>query len=355
MTEQADLHVVVVVDSDAFGGAEVYARRLLRHLPAWCRRSLVVSEPVARHFGEPGLVDHLVVVDLHRHRDRAPAVAEAVAALDPDVVHVHLVDPASNLAVLTAAVGVAPTVATLHLQGTPPESAFPAVDYAIAPSATIAEQLRDLGVPEEWVVRVRHGIEIPDAPVEVVDRTPVTIGTVARLTEQKGLDLLLDAVRVLHDEDRALRLVIGGEGRDRESLQERATGLPVTFLGHCDDVPGLLRTLDVFCLPSRREALSLALLEAVAHGLPCVSADVGDTREALEGAVLIVPVDDRPALAAALRRLLDDVELRRTLGATARRRAEADLDVTLMAERTAEVLRRAAFSRAARRRGSVHA
>lgn len=348
-----DLRVTAVVDSDAFGGAEVYARRLLRHMPAWCRRSLIVSEPVAEHFAEPGLVERLETVPLYRHRDAAPAVTELLADIAPDVAHVHLVDPASNCAVLQAAVDQVPTAATLHLQGMPPEKLFPPVDCGIGPSATIATQLRYLGVPPDCVVRIRHGIEIPEQPVDIRDRTPVTIGAVARLTEQKGLDLLIDAVRDLHDEGYALELLLAGEGRDRNALQERASGLPVRFLGHQADVPAVLRTLDVFCLPSRREALSLALLEAVAYGLPCVSTDVGDTREALDGAVVVVPPEDRLALVAALRKLLDDPGLRRDLGAAARRLAEADLDVTLMAERTADVLRAASVSRVDRRRGSA--
>ena len=175
----------------------------------------------------------------------------------------------------------------------------------------------------------------------------------ARLTEQKGLDVLIEAIRELRAHGRPVEAVIAGEGRDRRALEERAYGLPVRFVGHCDDVPAFLRSLDVFCLPSRREALSLALLEAVAHGLPCVSTDVGDTREALDGVVSIVPPDDRGALVSACERLLDDVALRRELGAAARRRAIADLDAARMADRSAEVLRAAALSRSPRPRAAA--
>ncbi|MCG5434123.1 glycosyltransferase family 4 protein [Mycobacterium sp. MYCO198283] len=340
----APLHLAIVVDSDAFGGAEVYAQRLVCWLPQHIRRTVIVAEPVAEHFG-----GERRVVPLHRHRAHAPAVANLLAELRPDVVQVNLVDPASNLAALDAAVAAAPTVATLHLQGTPPQRAFPAADFAVAPSATIAAQLRDLGMPADRVVRIRHGVELPPAAVKPRHRTPVVIGTVARLTPQKGLDLLIDAVSRLTGRGYRIELRIAGAGRDADALRERARGLPVTFTGLCRDVPAFLRDLDVFCLPSRREALSLSLLEAVSHGLPCVSSDVGDTAEALTGAALIVPPEDVGALTDALRSLLDDPARRADLGARARERALAELDVRRWAQDWAAVLHRAAVSRAARR------
>lgn len=357
MSGSVDLRLAVVVDSDAFGGAEVYARNLLRWLPRRWRRCLVVAEPVAEHFAEPGMVDEVAVVPLYRHRAAAPEVARALARFAPDVVQVNLVDPASNLACLTAAVKATATVATLHLQGTPPPKRLPAVSRAIAPSAAIAAQLRgDLRLPVSRVVRIRHGVEIPDsAECAVPDRAPadgqLVVGVVARLTEQKGLDLLLDVTRDLIEDGWRFRVVIAGAGRDKAALRRRAAGLPVRFLGLCHDVPGLLRGVHVFCLPSRREALSLALLEAAAHGLPCVTTAVGDTWEALEGAALIVEPDNRAALAGALRRVLSDPTMRSELGRLARMRAVRDFDVRLMAACTADVLRTAAVSGAARRSG----
>jgi glycosyltransferase involved in cell wall biosynthesis len=335
------LRVAVVVDSDTFGGAEAYARNLLRWLPAWCHRALVVSEPVAGHFA--GTADDVTVVPLSRYRESAPAVAEALSRVTPDVVQVNLADPASNLAGLDAAVSVAPTVATLHLHGTPPDRPFPLVSSAIAPSAPIAAQLAALGVPPPRVVRMRHGVELP---AQVTRHHPgdasVTIGAVAQLIRQKGLDLLLESVRRLTAEGLPLRALIAGEGEDEMALREQADGLPVHFAGFCRDVPAFLRRLDVFCLPSRHEGLSLALLEAAAHGLPCVTTAVGDTTEALGGAALIVEPENATALTAALRHLVDVPPLRRDMGVRARARATREFDVRMMASRTSAVLSQAA-------------
>lgn len=337
-----------MVDSDAFGGAEVWTGRVLAHLPADVRASVVVTGPVAGRLAVPDGVER-VVVPLARHRERSPEVAAALAALSPDVVHVNLVDPGSNRAALRAALDRAPTVVALHLHGAAPRPALTA-EYgapaaAIAPSAVIAAQLTELGAAPERVVRVRHGVPLPATPARPPGRSPLTLGAVGRLTPQKGLDLLLAAAARLHRRGRPLRVVVAGEGRAEAALRRQAAGLPVRFTGFRRDVPALLRGLDVFCLPSRAEALSLALLEATALGLPCVTTAVGDTRAALDGCALVVPPDDLDALTDALDRVLGDTALRRRLGTRARERAVRDLDVARMAADVATVWRRAASGR----------
>lgn len=330
------LRVAVVVESATFGSTGVYARSLLRWLPSWCRCALLVSEPVVEHFA--GVRDAVEVVGLPAGGG-ADGVAGALARWAPDVVQVNLADPVSGLASLDAAVRAAPTVVTVHLPGPPPAEPFPPVAYAIAPSASVAAQLRgQLMVPPSRVVRVRHGVELPDRPVAARAATPVVVGVVARLTGRKGLDLLLDATRELVGDGCPVEVRIAGAGAEEDALRRRAAGLPVRFTGVCRDVPAFLRDLDVFCLPSRREALPLALLEAVAHGLPCATTAVGDVVEALTGAAWIVPPDDCAALTAALRALVGDPVLRGHLGARARARALREFDVRIMAARTAAVL-----------------
>jgi glycosyltransferase involved in cell wall biosynthesis len=176
------------------------------------------------------------------------------------------------------------------------------------------------------------------------------VGGLGRLTDQKGFDVLLEAVRRLVADGVALDVVVGGAGRDGDRLRAAAAGLPVSFVGFVDDPRAFHADLDVFCLSSRREALPLVLLEAMSEGLPCVATDVGDVRTAVGDDALVVPPDDPAALARALRRLVTDAELRRDLGLRARRRAERDFDADLMADRTfAELdrVRRGAHFRAA--------
>lgn len=327
------LNVALVVDNEAFGGAEVYVRRLLRCLPSWVAPSLVVGEPLAGAF--PERVPKQIVASAVRSV-WAPQVENALRALSPDVVHVNLADAGANLAAVQAAESVAPTVATLHRVGGAPQSSavwdcYRRLAGALAPSRIVEARLRDLGTPAERVTRIRPGVDIPALPVEPSDRTPVVIGAIGGAT---GPDLL-SAVATLRRRGRVVRVLVAGDGRD---LAERARGLPVRFLGRLRDVSAFLRGLDVFCLPSRRDTLSLAVLEAMAHGVPCVTTAVGEVVDELAGAAMIVPAGDGPALAAALDRVSTDVALRRKLAHAAREKAEQDFDVRRMAAETADAL-----------------
>ncbi|MDP9430015.1 MAG: glycosyltransferase, partial [Actinomycetota bacterium] len=173
------------------------------------------------------------------------------------------------------------------------------------------------------------------------------VGALGRLTAQKGFDVLLDAVGLLTERGVPVEVVVGGAGRDGERLHAAAAGLPVTFAGFVDDVRGFFAGLDVFCLSSRREALPLVLLEAMAEGLPCVATDVGDVAVAVGTDASVVPPGDSGALAAALAGLLRDPAGRTELGRRARARATAAFDADLMARRTFAVLARAARVRTA--------
>ncbi|UQS26922.1 glycosyltransferase family 4 protein [Amycolatopsis thermalba] len=327
------LSVALVVDNEVFGSAEVYVRRLLRFLPPWVAPSIVVGDGLAGAF--PERVPKQIVAPAVRSV-WAPQIEDALRALSPDVVHVNLADAGANLAALQAAEAVAPTVATLHRTGGAPASSavwdcYRRLAGALAPSRIVEARLRELGTPAERVTRIRPGVEVPPEPVGPSDRTPVVIGAIGGVT---GLDLL-PAVAALRRRGREVRVLVAGDGRD---LAERARGLPVRFLGRLRDVSAFLRGLDVFCLPSRRDTLSLAVLEAMAHGLPCVTTAVGETVAELAGAAMIVPPGDARALADALDRVSTDVALRRKLSRAAREKAVEDFDVRRMAAETAEAL-----------------
>ncbi len=347
--------VAFVCDSDAWGGAEVYLTHLLRRAASngWSA-SLVCAEPVA--YGFAGLLapGGFTVVPLARHTDQAPAIRAALAAQRPDVVAVNLVDPGSNAAAVAAALDVAPTVGVLHLAGdtgagerrTKLAVLYDRMAAVLTPASGARTQfVTDYGLPEDRVQVVPNGVDIPAEPTGPAGGTVPRIGGLGRLTEQKGFDVLIEAVRLLEEEELPLELVIGGTGRDEEKLHAAAAGLPIAFSGFMAEPSRFLADLDVFCLSSRREALPLALLEAMAQGLPCVATDVGDVREAVGEAAAVVPPGDAAALAGALRELLIDPVRRRRLGLRARRAAERAFDADLMARRTFAALDRARLQR----------
>jgi glycosyltransferase involved in cell wall biosynthesis len=131
-------------------------------------------------------------------------------------------------------------------------------------------------------------------------------------------------------------LLVVGEGPLRGEV-ERAARPPVHVLGQRDDVPRLLAAADFFVLMSEREGFSFALLEAMAHGLPAIVADVPENVEAIGDAGLVVPYGDETALTAALRLLLDDGAKRAALGRDARDRVAQLFNAEDMLERTRAV------------------
>jgi glycosyltransferase involved in cell wall biosynthesis len=144
---------------------------------------------------------------------------------------------------------------------------------------------------------------------------------VAELQEYKGIDVLLRAARPLLAGDPSLGLVLAGDGPLRADLERLASSLGIAgrtrFLGTrgAADIVRLLHGCEVFVLPSRMEPFGIAILEALACKAPVVASAVGGIPEIIEHGVngILVEPEDPEALAAALRRVLGDPDLRRTL------------------------------------------
>lgn len=222
---------------------------------------------------------------------------------------------------------------------------FNLADRVIAVSAETGRILEGLGVDPGRIRVVENGIDVracgrPSPPglraeLGLAPGRRVLV-TVARLTLQKGHANLIEALPglVLRHPDIALLLL--GEGELRQSLAAQAEYLGVSrhvaFLGVRSDVPDVLALADIFVLPSLWEGTSLALLEAMARGLPIVATDIDGNRPLLahERDCLLVPAGDPAALEAAVGRLLEDPDLARRLGETARSEALDRFDIHVM-------------------------
>jgi glycosyltransferase involved in cell wall biosynthesis len=156
----------------------------------------------------------------------------------------------------------------------------------------------------------------------------VLVGSVGRLTQQKGFDVLVHALSLTHRQD--IHLLLVGAGEEEKKLQSQAAGLGlekrVHFTGYRRDVPRLLGALDLYVQPSRFEGMPNALLEAMAAGCAVVSTTVDGNRELIEDGVhgwLVAP-EDSAALARAMRAALDDRAEALRRGAAARQRVVED-------------------------------
>ena len=285
-------------------------------------------------------------VELPMRRSPTPGdlrrIAEVRAlARRADVVHLHSSKAGAigRLARLTLGPAAAPVVFTPHGWSWQAGGRFvpvyrvferltaPLADAIIAVSdGEKAAGTRHLGRRGGRVVVVENGVDTeefrPDGPRAERTDDPLLV-VVGRLAYPKAQDVAVRALARVTDRRARLRLV--GEGPDHDILaslaQELGVADRVELIGAVPDPAPHVRAADVVLLPSLSEALSLAMLEAMACGAAIVATEVPGSN-ALDGAGLLVPPGDPAALAAAVDRLLADPAERARLGKLARRQAE---------------------------------
>ncbi|MDE2029598.1 MAG: glycosyltransferase [Alphaproteobacteria bacterium] len=199
-------------------------------------------------------------------------------------------------------------------------SKFASCEHFVGVTRDIAAHMVKNGVPS---ARAHFIPTFPDvAPMPPVDRATLAtpreakvLLTLSRLHPKKGLDTFLQALAQLPD----CIAWLAGDGPLRRELEMLAQKLGildrVRFLGWRTDRAALLRAADICVLPSRYEPFGTVILEAWAAGTPLVACKSAGPAAHVEDGVtgLLAPIDDVPALTSALRRTLDDEELRRRM------------------------------------------
>jgi len=201
----------------------------------------------------------------------------------------------------------------------------------VANSATTARVLAaDYGVPAERITVAPPGTD--RAPQIRRDHSgPIALLAVGSIVPRKGYDLLVEALAGMLD--LPWHLTIVGEARDRAAADQLRAAIEhhrltprVSLVGAVQPyrLTGLYGASDLFVLPSRYEGFGMAYAEAIAHGLPVIGTTAGAIPETVSVEVgILVPPDDVAALAAALRRLIENAEDRAQLAAGARKAAES--------------------------------
>lgn len=283
-------------------------------------------------------------------------LARALRSHRPDAVHTHLVH-ADVYGALAAARLRLPLFSTKHNDDRFRAGPFRHVERLLARRATrilaITEALRRfsverVGLPAGKLAVVHYGLDEPppswgpNPDLRLPDDARLLVA-VARLVEQKGLDVAVRALPAIRAEHPQAVLVVAGEGPERARLEALAGELDVrdalVLPGRAGDVAALLRRADVFVHPARWEGFGLVLLEAMLASLPVVATRVSSVPEIVVDSETGVLVDrERPdLLAGAVSSLLRDAELRRALGAAGLERARREFSVERMAARTAAV------------------
>ncbi|UCH34508.1 MAG: glycosyltransferase family 4 protein [Armatimonadota bacterium] len=350
------MRVYQFITPSQIGGAEVHVLTLSRKLierghrvTVVCPRGRALTQELRQRGFDvwaPRTTGKLDPVTLQRlagrlRRDRA------------DVLHTHL-STASLIGSFAARLAGVPAVATVH--GLNSRTCFMHARRIIAVSHAVRRHLAAQSVPGERISVIYNGIELAryrDAPDPRLQRAvlgvvdgEMLIGAVGRLGPEKGHSYLIEAAAILvQRESLPVRMVIVGGGKSRHALEQvaRRCGVAdrVIFAGFQRDVMPYESALDVFCLPSLKEGLSLSALEAMALSKPVVASRVGGTPEVVadgETGLLVEPANPA-ALAQALSELIRDPQRARAMGQAGRARVERLFDLETVVGQIEDVYR----------------
>jgi L-malate glycosyltransferase len=231
------------------------------------------------------------------------------------------------------------------------------VDYLIAVSKATGLEFEAIGFPKGKLLYIPNGVEIPEERkinFSLLNR----VVTVARLSLEKGVDVLLSAFAICRRKRKDLKLIVVGDGPLKSELKaaSRSSGIEdsVEFTGTRIDIKGCLKSADIFVLPSRTEGMPNALLEAMSYGLPCIATNVGGNSELL-GLVkqsisagefvlgrngLLVNSEDIKGLSKAVLCLAEDLHLRKALGERSQQFIKDNYSIETVADRYIELYRK---------------
>jgi len=281
-----------------------------------------------------------------RFYPQAKMLARVMAQVQPDLVHLNDRLTVNRGAIWAARMNRLPVVC--HVRGWDSWNAFDrwldrSVSHYICISGAIADRMADLSVSRDRLTVVYNGLDVNDFPlvanpaVREKWQTPADaplVGLIGRIVPWKGQHLFLRAVALLTETNPALHAWIIGEpevGEDAyaQTLHSLAESLGIAghvhFLGHQENIPGLLPSLDVLVHASvEPEPFGRVLIEGMAAQRPIVATDAGAVPEIVQPGQtgLLVPPGDAPAMAAAIGQLLTNPVQAAAFGRAGRKRVQ---------------------------------
>lgn len=364
------IRVLEVIRQGMIGGGESHVLDLVEHL------NKNDFEPIVLSFTDGPMIDKLCSMGVKTY------VIETTQAFDLSVVnkviriirknkvkiiHAHGTRANTNILIAAKSVGL-PTIYTVHgwsfhddlnpiikkLRTTAERFLVNQTDITINVSQSNYENgTQQLGRYNGKVIK--NGVNLKkfnqkfsdtDNPIRLefgIKSTDILVGCINRITLQKDPITMIKAFHLAHRTYPALKLLMVGDGELRKGSEQLAEELGlsdnVIFAGYRKDVPDVLDALDVFCLPSLWEGLSLGLLEAMAKKKAIIATKVEGTVEVIkdrENGLLFTP-KDHITLSKLLAELADSSVLRHELGQNAYKNVEQEFDVQSMTREVEEI------------------
>ena len=340
--------VVFVSVSLGIGGPARSLLTILRHVDGDLERILYAPHgDLARAVAHEGTAEHHLVMPFDRRSRRRSRVRAAIELARyvrrhrRRITAIHANGEGElNIALLAALVTRVRVVMVARTSQSSPTAGWFAALWRLrrprvrwlAVSTTAREVLADtIGLDPTVIEIVHNGIDPEEVVAEPLPHEGIRVGFLGLAAPHKGFDLLPAIVRGVDRPDVAFDLFVAPPPPDLplhlrppwDQLAENASRSEVFLVGRVHDVSRAYAECDVVLCPSRRESLPRVAAEAMANGLPVVASDIPGYREVLgDEAALYFSPDDPAGAAAAIRRLADDPDLRRRMGAAGRLRAE---------------------------------
>ena len=363
--DAAALSVVGVDPELGFGGGETQVLGLTLAMGAAGHRAELICDPAGR------LWERATAEGIRCHPIRIRNAIDLAAGVKLrailkrehyDVVHFHT-SRAHSMAPFAR--GFASTLVVTRRMDYRPNRVFApllfnrAVDGVVAISEGVADSLAAAGVDRQRVAVIHSGVDcVRFRPPTIQERAEaraalgisdgeILISAIGALEQRKGHRYLIEAIGALAAPPASLKLkcLIVGQGLVHKVLQGEIAVIRslerIKLLGRVDDVRELLWASDIFAMPSLKEGLGVAALEAMASNLPVIASNVGGLREVVEDgrSGIIVPPANSKQIASAIQRLAESDGLRAQMGAAARARVVENYSMEKMAAQTLALYR----------------
>lgn len=218
-------------------------------------------------------------------------------------------------------------------------------DAIFAVTRDMVTKLIDYGISEERIIEMPNMITLDHGFIRRTWESRPIIGALGRFEKKKGFDMFIEALNILKNRNVPFQAILAGSGDEEVSLKQQAARHDlenhISFPGWVNDPRGFLKTVDVFCLPSRHEPFGIVLLEAMAAKLPIVATDSEGPKEIIrhQESGVIVPRNNPEAMADALQAVLENEYTAREMARSAYDAVKTRYSMEYVSQRIDLVLR----------------